>query len=700
MQPKQPTQPVVVREPDALKGASPVLRGGLSSDARSLPSQFSAILTSIAMATALFVGLHPAALAQTRETAKADDSILEMADAFKKGDRKRLAASLPQVRGHALEPWAAYWELRARLESASNKEITDFLQRYAGTYQEDRMRNDWLLLLGQVRDWATFMAEYSKFRMNDDRSLRCYALLTDFSATGADVAAQVQELWLGQKEADDACATAAEQQLKAGKLKPHSAWLRARLGMENERLRIATQAIGFLNPDWAGKVNTIYANPSRYLDEKLTAILPRTKELVTLAMIRLAVDDPAMAALQMEKLRWKTQLSQEERTWVWGVIGKRAAQRLSDNAMAWFANAPDKLTNEEQLAWKVRAALRQGAWAQVLETTAAMGELQRKEPTWVYWRARALLSPGRSEAERAEAARLLESIASVRGFYEQLAMEDLGQKIGVPERPAPLSSEEKEGARLNVGLNRALYAIAIGLRSEGVREWNYSINLHERGGMDDRALLAAADLACQREVWDRCINTSERTRSVIDFDQRFPMPFRNAVVKRTAQIGLDPAYVYGLIRQESRFIMDARSNVGASGLMQVMPATARWTAKKIGLANFTADQITDRETNIAIGTGYLKLILDDFAGSMPLAAAAYNAGPGRPRNWRNGPVMEAAIWAENVPFNETRDYVKKVLSNTTNYAAILSGQPQSLKARLGSVGPRLGGAELESKDLP
>ena len=236
-----------------------------------------------------------------------------------------------------------------------------------------------------------------------------------------------------------------------------------------------------------------------------------------------------------------------------------------------------------------------------------------------------------------------------------------------------------------------------------MREWNYSTNLHARGGMSDRELLAAADFACQREVWDRCINTSERTRALIDSEQRFPMPFRDAVFKRATQIGLDPAYVYGLIRQESRFIMDARSGVGASGLMQVMPPTARWTAKKIGLVNFKPEQINDRDTNIAIGTGYLKLVLDDFAGSMPLAAAAYNAGPGRPRSWRGqtgDPVLEAAIWAENVPFTETRDYVKKVLSNTTNYAALISGQPQSLKARLGLIGPRETGAAQINEELP
>jgi soluble lytic murein transglycosylase len=240
----------------------------------------------------------------------------------------------------------------------------------------------------------------------------------------------------------------------------------------------------------------------------------------------------------------------------------------------------------------------------------------------------------------------------------------------------------------------------LGIRGEGVREWNYTTNLHQSGGMPERELLAAADLACQREVWDRCINTSERTKGVIDASQRFPTPFQRSVVERAQAIGLDPAYVYGLIRQESRFIMDARSHVGASGLMQVMPATARWTAKKIGLNNFTPDQINDRETNITIGTAYLKLALDDFAGSMPLAAAAYNAGPSRPRNWRNGPVLEAAIWAENVPFAETRDYVKKVLANTTNYAALLTGQPQSLKARLGKVGPRDASAPEPNRDLP
>ncbi len=181
--------------------------------------------------------------------------------------------------------------------------------------------------------------------------------------------------------------------------------------------------------------------------------------------------------------------------------------------------------------------------------------------------------------------------------------------------------------------------------------------------------------------------------------QRFPMPYRREVIAKADAIGLDPAYVYGLIRQESRFVTDARSGVGASGLMQLMPSTARWTAKKIGVP-YSHDLIADRDTNLRLGTSYLKLVLDDFGGSQALAAAAYNAGPGRPRKWRDGPVLEPAIWAESVPFPETRDYVKKVLSNATYYAAQLGVPAPSLKERLGPAIAPADPANPLDKELP
>jgi soluble lytic murein transglycosylase len=517
--------------------------------------------------------------------------------------------------------------------------------------------------------------------------------------TKADVAEEAKRIWYSLREADDGCTYVAEHLHSGRQLNALDIWRKARIAMDANRPRAAQAAVDIEAPRASEQVNKIHADPSGYLDKRILAITRNQKELAVLALIRLAASQPDQAAQWMEQ-QWARQLSAEERNWTWAVIGKQAAQKLQDNASGYFAKVQkDSDLNDDLLIWKVRAALRQGQWPQVLAATQAMSAATRSDPAWTYWRARALLALAPTEAQRHEAQTLLTQIASVRGFYEQLALEELGQTIGTPERPSPLTPSEKTAALSHPGLQRALYAIALGLRAEGNREWNYSTNLHTPGGMNDRELLAAADLACQRQVWDRCINTSERTKEVFDHEQRFPMPLRELVVRRAGDIRLDPAYVYGLIRQESRFIMDARSHVGASGLMQVMPATAKWTAKKIGLTGFTAPQINDRETNVTIGTAYLKLVLDDFEGSMPMATAAYNAGPSRPRNWRKGPVLEAAIWAENIPFSETRDYVKKVLANTTNYAAILTRQPQSLKARLGQIGPRNNMASVNN-DLP
>ena len=712
-------------------------------------------LRPAALALTLGVAMTPAAFSQSgnsRNGSAGDSIILDMSQAFRAKDKGRLAQLLPQARGHALEPWAAYWELKARLNEASAQDVNDFLRRYAGTYQEDRLRNDWLLLLGQRRDWSAFAAEYPNYRMNDDREVRCYALLIEHlknPALDAKLSDEVRKNWYAQREADDGCTAAVSRLVGAQNLTVLDVWQKARLSMEANRPKAARDAVQIVAPEAVGLVTELSASPIQFLTAKRIALSKTRKEIITLALVRMAAAGDADGAAHQLESKWGMQLTAEERNWVWGVIGRQAATRMgtvpAGDALQHFAKvSKDSDLTDDMLGWKTRAALRAGtqpAWPQVLSSINAMSEEARKEPTWAYWKARALLAtsppgPALSAApivpaadvampvasgaaavasspvaaapvslspQRAEAQSLLQSIASVRGFYEQLALEELGQKITVPARPAPLSAEEKDATRLNAGLNRGAYAIALGLRGEGVREWNYATNLHQRGGMSERELLAAAQFACDRQIWDRCINTSERTQNETDFDQRFPMPFREAVTQRSQGIKLDPAYVYGLIRQESRFIMDARSGVGASGLMQVMPATARWTARKIGLNGFTPDQINDRDTNITIGTAYLKLALDDLGGSMPMAAAAYNAGPGRPRSWRgqNGsPTLDAAIWAENVPFSETRDYVKKVLSNTTNYAAILTGQPQSLKARLGMVGPRDASQPEVEKDLP
>ena len=662
--------------------------------------QLTQILTSLGASVLIFSFMNPA-LGQTNSPNKGDEVILEMNQAYKKNDKNRLSRLLPKARGHVLESWAAYWELRVRLDQASDTEIQQFLTQYAGTYAEDRLRNDWLLQLGREREWRTFAQEYPRFRMNDDREVRCYALASDALIAKPETAAELKRLWYAFRDTEDGCTYTAEKLHDQKKIDVLDVWRKARLAMDNNRPRAAQLALNIESAELGKQAVLIHADPQKYLDKRILAITKKRKELAVLALIRMANADPDKTSQLLDK-KWGLMLTKEEHNWVWAVIGKQAAQKLQENAHGYFNKVTrNQDLNDDLLIWKTRAALRQGDWKAVVASIDAM-EGAKQDPTWIYWRARGQLAlhTGSADPQRLEATAALQSIASIKGFYEQLAMEELGQPITAPAKPAALTPQEKSEAVQNAGLQRALYALSLGLRSEGNREWNYTTNLHTPGGMSERDLLAAADLACSKQVWDRCINTSDRTKTQIDFDQRFPMPLKDTVLRKSKDVQLDPAYVYGLIRQESRFIMDAKSVVGASGLMQVMPATAKWTAKKIGLTNFQLNQLNEHETNVAIGTGYLKLVLNEFDGSMPLAAAAYNAGPSRSRAWRKGPVLEAAIWAENIPFNETRDYVKKVLSNTTNYAAIITGQPQSLKARLGTVGPRNSQGPEENTDLP
>ena len=668
--------------------------------------------------TSIFSFSH-AAYAQSSQANQSSGSnaIVEARDALRKKDRNALAAARASALAsqHPLAMWPDYFELSNRLSEAQQSEVDGFYARWPQTYVEDRLRNDWLLELGKRRDWRNFATDFPRFRMNDDREVSCYALMLD-QAAGKDVGDTARALWFAQKEADDGCALMAAALTDAKVFNAADAWRKARLAVEASRLRSARQAVTLIDVAAASGLQDLYEAPSRYLLRKASAVNRTQAELTTLALIRLANTDADGTAAALNE-RWERALPADLAAWAWASAGKQAAQKLSADAADYFQRADTLAAKtagasttvnwpDDTLAWKLRAALRanNGAarWPQVVQAVNAMSAAEQADAAWTYWKARGLQAMASSKPEAPNAAQWLEEsrslmagISSQLNFYGKLAADNLGQRLTLPPKPAPFTAEERANAVRHPGMARALQLINLGLRSEGVREWNFSLR-----GMSDRELLAAAQMACDREVWDRCINTSDRTKVEVDMEQRFPTPFRKEVLARAREIGLDPAYVYGLIRQESRFIMDARSSVGASGLMQIMPATARWTAKRIGL-DYTPDLIADRDTNLKLGTTYLKLALDDLGGSQAMAAAAYNAGPSRPRKWREGPVLETAAWAENIPFAETRDYVKKVLSNATYYAAMLNGEPPNLKSRLGrSIGPRDANAPAENKDLP
>ncbi len=651
-----------------------------------------------------------------------DSTVVEARDAARKRDRSRLAAAraVLQAGAHPLTAWADYWDLSSRLADAQIDEVEAFYSRWVGFYVEDRLRNDWLLELGRRRDWPALARDYPRFRMNDDREVTCWWLFTEHLA-GRDVRDAARSAWFAQKELDDGCNLLATALVDAKRLTADDVWRKARLALEAQRPGAAKAAVGLLGNGPAREVAEAIDNPARYLRRSgggggNAPGARLAQELRLLAVMRLAVAEPdsATAALDSGTLGQNASLA----AWGWAYIGRQAAFKLSADAAAHYQRAGALLRgdearqpgwSDETLAWGVRATLRTAApaqrWPQVQRLVDAMSPAEQREPAWVYWKARALQAQAQalgaagaeSDAHRSEARRLFESVAGPLSFYAALATEELGRTPALPATPLQLTAAEMASARTHPGLGRALLLADLGLRDEARREWNFSLR-----GMTDRELLAAARLACDRADWQLCINTADRTRSEIDTALRYPMPFGIDITQAANAAGLDPALVFGLIRQETRFMPQLRSSVGASGLMQVMPATARWVAKKIGLDWRNPELISDPPTNLKLGTSYLKLVLDDLGGSQAMAAAAYNAGPGRPRRWREGPWVETAIWAENIPFNETRDYVKKVLSNAAVYSALLDSQkPPLLRPRLGAgIGPRDAGAAASNTALP
>jgi soluble lytic murein transglycosylase len=307
---------------------------------------------------------------------------------------------------------------------------------------------------------------------------------------------------------------------------------------------------------------------------------------------------------------------------------------------------------------------------------ADMPVTQQQEAVWRYWEARALKEQKQIPAANA----ILVPLSREPSYYGLLAEEELGDALSEPPSYYRPSEDEVRAVKNLPGIQRAMELQRMDLRWEARTEWNWTTR-----GFDDMQMIAAAELAARQEWYDIAIITAEKTTLTHDFSLRYPTPYRDLMKSSAREQGLDEAWVYGLTRQESRFIYYAKSGVGASGLMQVMPATAKWIAKRLGLNGYHNSKIGQLDTNIQMGTYYMRHVLDQMDGQPLMATAAYNAGPSRAKRWAASQPMEGAIYAETIPFSETRNYVQKVMGNAYFYAHRLGIKIQTLKQRLGVV---------------
>ena len=659
----------------------------MNSGSASASPSYRATFAALAIIVLVFAG---SAIAAATRADKADEAVLLARDAFRTGNSLQLARAAAKARGHVLEPYLEYWQLRLRLDERGADELRDFLARYEGSYLAERLRADWLKVLGKNGDWDNFRNQ-RPWLVNDDPDIACLGLLDRFRSGDASALAELKPIWLAPRVLPEACVSLAEHMLGSAEHGSAQIWERFRLLADAGQMVAARRVLTALparEQPASATIERVLAAPAKYLLQVPSTAGARTaREMVILALMRLARADPQAAAV-----RWNESLragfSAEDQGYVWGQIAHWGARRHLPEAMSWFAQASDTTLNDQQLAWRARIALRNGAWPEVRAAIEKMRPQARLDSTWIYWHARALKEAGSTDAARAEFSR----IAAEFSFYGQLAAEEQGLVFKLPAQASAPTTEELSQAIALPGLQRAMALFRLDLRTEAVREWNWSLR-----GMDDRQLIAASEIAKRNEIWDRAINTADRTVAQHDFALRYLAPYQQVFAGQARAQKLEEHWVLGLVRQESRFISNAKSSVGAAGLMQLMPATARWVARKMGMKDFQWAKVHSVEVNAALGSFYLKTVLDDLDGQTVLASAAYNAGPGRARRWQDDKPLEGAIYAESIPFDETRDYVKKVMTNALYYAAVHGGNPRSLHERMGVIGAR---RRAQSSNIP
>jgi peptidoglycan lytic transglycosylase len=618
-----------------------------------------------------------------------DEDLLAAREAFQAGNAARLETLAQRLQGHLLEPYVAYWQLSLTLGEAAPEEVRAFLTANRGGPLAWQLRGEWLKALARREEWELFDAELPLHAGADDE-IACYALQSRVRANPEMALREARSKRFIVRDLPDSCSPALSALAATGALTSDDLWLRIRLTLEGGQVTQARRVAEWLPKGEApepGLLESVASNPAGYLMRRNFRLKTRAgREAVMFAAHRLARTSTRQAADHWRNL--EERFSGDERAYVWGMIAYLGAMRHDPEALGWYARAG--ALSDVQLAWKARAALRAGNWPDVLAAVNAMSERESAVSAWRYWKARALKALERPE----EAEALLRPLSVEFGFYGLLAQEDLGGTVAVPATVYTPAAEDVRAMGQRIGLRRALELYRLNLRTEATQEWIWAIRR-----FDDRQLLAAAEVARSHEIYDRAIGTANLTVALHDFGLRYLAPYRATLKTHTSQLALDEAWVYGLIRQESRFIPDATSSAGASGLMQIMPGTARWVARKLGLKNWRWSQVTELDTNIGFGTYYLRHVLDALDGQPVLASAAYNAGPNRARAWRPDAAMEGAVFAETIPFTETRIYVKNVMANSTYYAHTFGQQIQSLKQRLGVIGARRD-REAAAADLP
>lgn len=595
------------------------------------------------------------------------------------GTWQRLSAGL---KAYPLYPYLRYPYLRDHLDSVAEAEVLAFIERYGDSPPGAWLRAAWLRRLARAQRWTEYLSLYQE---SNDPGLVCYQLQARIRQTqgkpDAALLDQAETLWRVGHSQPGACNAVFDYLGMQRRMTDKLIWARVRLALEEGELQLAqylARPLSRAEQQWVQRWQDMYRRPATELDNAVfNEDLPIAREIIVFGLRRLARSAAETAHTRWLQLKARHQFSAAQRAEVDCAIASAAARQRSLHALQWLAAIKDTDADATVREWRIRSAVLAGDWANVERWTATLPNAEQTESTQ-YWRSRSLEERGKKD----DAQHAYKELARQRSYYGFLANDRLHQDYAFNNTPVVADAPRLNAMAARPALQRAFEFYQLGLIPEARREW-----IKATGNMSPGELGEAALVAKRWGWYERAIITAAQGEHWDDLELRFPMPYRTQVTDSARRQQLDPSWVYGVMRQESAFMADAKSSAGALGLMQLMPATANHTARLLDWSPRSAQQLLTPSDNIKLGSAYLRHVLDSFRGNQLLATAAYNAGPGRVRQWLPGSTAPADQWVEAIPFAETRKYVQSVLSYAVVFDWRLGQALQPLRRRMGTGVP-------------
>ncbi|TXD96621.1 lytic transglycosylase domain-containing protein [Psychrobacter frigidicola] len=621
------------------------------------------------------------------------------AQAASRGDVNALYGYEQQMSGGLFAMYPTYWRMNLDLNTQSAAAVSQFVRQYPKSVMTEKLVADFAETKAASGDYAS-VRQVANLVTNPDRSESC-AIALGFNHGGDTMRALAQktDVWLNTTKQPALCDQLATEMNNNPLISNQDRTARLkrmlRKGNTGDIMALSSR-LG--TPIAYSALSEIQLNPNAFISRFGNQPASQANQYLYLYAIGRIADKSYREAgqqveydIKQDNQRARPLLNEDTRRYAYRILGiKRMGFNTDDGfdieAVNWFRNSLDNDFNQEEAEEYAKAAIRFSRWDDVVEAISRMDDEIQRSKQWQYWLARAY-EQSNDSSKRNTAKKMYQYLANSNEYYGLMAKDKIGQRFDASRLGTNLpnvSNADRARVMQNPHFSRAfaLYN-ADANRNDANREWNWAVK-QARDNRDDNLIIAAARQAHDMGWLDRAVYAADNTDKATVLSLSHPMPHQSEVVRYSQTAGIDPAWAYGIMRQESRFVTSARSNVGASGLMQIMPDTAKYIARNLG-ESYSATRANSGDTNIRYGTWYMSDILAKLNYQPVLATAGYNAGPNKAKRWQpTYGSLAADQYVESIAYGETRNYVKHVMENATIYSSLL-GRPQSISQRMGTI---------------